>query len=322
MFEQGLAGAGAGVVGAGRVRDWVDELATVDGRGTDGGTDSRGTDGQGTDGQALDVERIETIRALEELKSAAAAAQARLTAAFAASQRAEQRRDGVRESEVARGIGAAVALARRESPHRGSRLVGLAEALVHEMPRTMAALTAGETNEWRATVVARETACLPRELREQADLELGDRLECLGDARPSPRRASSPTGSTPPPSSTAAAAPRRTAGSPSARRRTPCPASAPTCRSRKESPRTPRSARGRPAAGARRPARSRAADGRPARRARHRPGLGHRRARRGPARHDRRVAARGGPGRVGGPGRPRRAGRAPRTRPGARVLGS
>ncbi len=87
----------------------------------------------------------------------------------------------MRESEIARGIGAQVALARRESPHRGSRLVGLAEALVHEMPRTMVALTAGETSEWRATVVARETACLSRELREQADLELGDRLERLGD---------------------------------------------------------------------------------------------------------------------------------------------
>ena len=149
------------------VRDWVHELAAVDGRGPDGA--------------GCDVERIETVQALEELKAAAAAAQARLTAAFAASQRAEQRRAGLRESEVGRGIGAQVALARRESPHRGSRLVGLAEALVHEMPRTMAALTAGETSEWRATVVARETACLPRELREQADLELGDRLGGLSD---------------------------------------------------------------------------------------------------------------------------------------------
>jgi Domain of unknown function (DUF222) len=166
--KQRVGSVRSGVAGASRVREWVDELAGVDGRGPDG--------------QGCDVERIETIRALEELKSAAAAAQARLTAAFAASQRAEQRHAGVPESETARGISAQVALARRESPHRGSRLVGLAEALVHEMPRTMAALTAGETSEWRATVVARETACLPRELREQADLELGDRLARLGDS--------------------------------------------------------------------------------------------------------------------------------------------
>lgn len=164
MFERVSTETGAC---SATVRDWVDELAGVDGRGSDG--------------EGCDAERIEMIRALEELKSAAAAAQARLTAAFAASQRAEQRRAGVPASEVGRGIAAQVALARRESPHRGGRLLGLAEALVHEMPRTMAALTAGETNEWRATVVARETACLPRELREQADLELGNRLMRLGD---------------------------------------------------------------------------------------------------------------------------------------------
>jgi hypothetical protein len=158
----GLASLGTRAAGAATVRNWVDELARVDGRDSD-------------------VGRIESIRALEELKSAAAAAQARLTAAFAASQRADQRRAGLRSSEVGRGIGTQVALARRESPHRGGRLLGLAEALVHEMPRTMAALTAGETNEWRATVVARETACLPRELRQQADRELGGRLAHLGD---------------------------------------------------------------------------------------------------------------------------------------------
>ncbi|MDQ1615309.1 MAG: hypothetical protein QOJ60_1248 [Actinomycetota bacterium] len=157
-----LARLGTRAAGAATVRNWVGELARVDGRDSD-------------------VGRIESIRALEELKSAAAAAQARLAAAFAASQRAEQRRAGLRASEVGRGIGTQVALARRESPHRGGRLLGLAEALVHEMPRTMAALTAGETNEWRATVVARETACLPRELRQQADRELGGRLAHLGD---------------------------------------------------------------------------------------------------------------------------------------------
>ena len=66
-----------------------------------------------------------------------------------------------------------MALARRESPHRGSRLVGLAQALVHEMPATMAALRAGEISEWRATLVARETACLTREDRQVADARAG-----------------------------------------------------------------------------------------------------------------------------------------------------
>jgi hypothetical protein len=128
-----------------------------------------------------DRERIDQIRALEELKSAAAAAQAVLTADLVASQRAQQRAAGVREQDLGKGVAAQVALARRESVHRGSRLVGLADALVHEMPATMTALRAGEISEWRATIVVRETACLPRKDRRTADAELAGRLARLGD---------------------------------------------------------------------------------------------------------------------------------------------
>jgi hypothetical protein len=49
-------------------------------------------------------------------------------------------------------VNAQVALARRESPHRGDRLVGLAQALHHELPHTLAAMTAGQLSEWRATI--------------------------------------------------------------------------------------------------------------------------------------------------------------------------
>jgi hypothetical protein len=129
-----------------------------------------------------DAERIEQIRALEELKSAAAAAQAVVTADFVASQRAQQQADGVPDRNLGKGVAGQVALARRESAHRGSRLVGLAQALVHEMPATMAALQAGEISEWRATLVARVTACLTREDRQAADAELAGRLATLGDS--------------------------------------------------------------------------------------------------------------------------------------------
>ncbi len=128
-----------------------------------------------------DAERVDQIRLLEEVKSAAAAAQAVVTADLVASQRAEQRAAGVAEQDLGKGVAAQVALARRESPHRGSRLVGLAQALVHEMPATMGALRAGEISEWRATIVARETACLTREDRQLADNQLAGRLAHLGD---------------------------------------------------------------------------------------------------------------------------------------------
>jgi hypothetical protein len=135
----------------------------------------------GIDRSVQDPERIEQIRLLEELKSAASAAQAVVTADFVASQRAQQRADGVSAEDLGKGVTAQVALARRESPHQGSRHVGLAQALVHEMPATMAALRIGAISEWRATVVARETACLTREERRIADSELAGRLAHLSD---------------------------------------------------------------------------------------------------------------------------------------------
>jgi hypothetical protein len=53
-----------------------------------------------------------------------------------------------------------------------------------EMPHTMAAFTSGRISEWRATILARETAMLEREERAEVDAALAgdaDRLEVLGD---------------------------------------------------------------------------------------------------------------------------------------------
>ncbi len=140
---------------------------------------------------------IDTLRALEELKGACAGAQARVTAGFATAQRAAQRAKGLRAGEVGKGIGAQVGLARRDSPHKGSRHLGLAEALVHEMPHTLAALERGVISEWRATLVVRETACLSREDRGRVDAELAARpggLEALGDRETAAEARGSPTG--------------------------------------------------------------------------------------------------------------------------------
>ena len=117
-------------------------------------------------------ELIDQIRGLENLKSAITALQARVAVAFDLAQRAEQADAGVPASERGQGVGAQVALARRESPNRGSRLLGLAKALVTEMPHTLAALNSGQLNEWRATLLVRETACLSVEDRCAVDEEL------------------------------------------------------------------------------------------------------------------------------------------------------
>jgi hypothetical protein len=131
-----------------------------------------------------DRARVDRIRALEVLKSAASAAQARDAADLDASQRALQSAAGVPADELGRGVAAQVALARRDSPHRGGRHLGLAKALVHEMPCTLAALEAGRISEWRATILVRETAVLTREDRAAVDRAVaGDvaTLERLGD---------------------------------------------------------------------------------------------------------------------------------------------
>jgi hypothetical protein len=133
------------------------------------------------DRQVDDATRVSQLELLERLKSAAAAAQAEVTVDFVASQRAEQLAAGVPAARVGAGIGAQVALARRDSPFRGGRYVGLAQALMSELPATMAALRAGDTSEWRATLVARETACLDPADRRAADAELGPALADLGD---------------------------------------------------------------------------------------------------------------------------------------------
>ncbi|MFI2566804.1 hypothetical protein ACH488_21845, partial [Paenarthrobacter sp. NPDC018779] len=126
------------------------------------------------------------LRGLEDLKSAVAAAQARVAVAFDLAQRREQAAAGVPVAERGRGVGAQVALARRESPNKGARLLGLAKALVGEMPRTLAALESGLLNEWRATLLVRETACLSVEDRCAVDEELAadtGTFEGAGDRR-------------------------------------------------------------------------------------------------------------------------------------------
>jgi hypothetical protein len=130
-----------------------------------------------------DAIRVDQIRQLEELKSAAAAVQARVTAAFVASQRKANRAAGVKPEQAERGIAHQVGLAKRTSPFQARRYVGWANILTTELPHTFARLQAGETTEWRAMIVARETGWLSREDRTVVDRELAPRLEALGDRK-------------------------------------------------------------------------------------------------------------------------------------------
>ena len=114
---------------------------------------------------------IDQIRQFEDAKVLAAARQAEITVAFDLQQRREQAAAGVPADEQGAGVGAQVALARRESPARGGRLLGLAKAL-REMPCTFEAFRSGRLNEWRTTLLVKETVCLSVEDRKAVDEEL------------------------------------------------------------------------------------------------------------------------------------------------------
>jgi hypothetical protein len=119
-----------------------------------------------------DPARIDQLGLLEDLKRSICAVQARVTDAFARSQRAAQIEAGVRSDRASRGVADQVARARRGAPSRGDTHVGLARALVQEMPCTMEALSTGRIDEWTATGLVRETAVLSLEHRVQVDAEL------------------------------------------------------------------------------------------------------------------------------------------------------
>ncbi|ORA20759.1 HNH endonuclease, partial [Mycobacterium aquaticum] len=126
------------------------------------------------------------IEELERVKSAAAAGQARCAALLDAKRRAADAAAGIPKAKQGRGVASEVALARHDSPNCGNRHLGLANALVHEMPHTLAALESGVLSEWRATLIVRESACLSVEDRRVLDAQMCaevTRLDGMGDAR-------------------------------------------------------------------------------------------------------------------------------------------
>ena len=126
-----------------------------------------------------DAAKVDEIRELEILKCAAEARQARLAAALDRSQRARAAAHGEPADRRGRGIAEQVALARRESPHRGRQHLALATVLERELPCTLAAFADGRITEWRATIIARETACLSAEDRRTVDRAIAGDPEAL-----------------------------------------------------------------------------------------------------------------------------------------------
>lgn len=147
-------------------------LHSVDAEGVDGMVERLCALGGSVD----ETEAVDQIAALERLKSAASAAQARVTATLHEERVAREAVAGMPAAERGRGLGDEIGLARRESATLGSRHLGLARALVDELPCALAHLTAGTLSEWGAILLAKETAVLDPDDRRRVDAELDDRL--------------------------------------------------------------------------------------------------------------------------------------------------
>lgn len=129
-----------------------------------------------------DEERVDQIRKLEDLKNAASATQAVLTADLDASMRAKAAQAKVAPARQGRGIAAQVGFARRESLHRAEQHRQLATVVTTEMPHTLAAWQQGVVSEFTVVQLVKNTACLSREDRAAIDLEIAgdpDELEKL-----------------------------------------------------------------------------------------------------------------------------------------------
>ncbi|MBP6995901.1 MAG: DUF222 domain-containing protein, partial [Phycicoccus sp.] len=143
---------------------------------------------------------VDAVAWCEQLKGAAAAVQARATVQFlerriAAADNSDECRPprgdrstraprGNRSRRVARADRSAraeLALARRCSPAVMDRQVGVAKALVAEMPATMGLLTTGQISEGQAFAMVARTACLTREDRAGVDALLAADLPGLSE---------------------------------------------------------------------------------------------------------------------------------------------
>ncbi|WP_406034125.1 DUF222 domain-containing protein [Nocardioides sp. NBC_00163] len=133
---------------------------------------------------ASEAELVDWISGLEEIKCTAEAVQAEAAVRLDEAVRARQSEAGVPARRLGEGVASQIALARRVSPEKGAKQLGLAKILINEMPQTFALMRAGLFSQWQATILARETACLSVDDRRVIDYEL-----CATDPGGEPARA-------------------------------------------------------------------------------------------------------------------------------------
>lgn len=139
--------------------------------------------GEDSGSSLSEAELVDRIALAESLKSRLEALQATDAVRLEHAVRERHRAAGLPSRRQGEGVASQIALARRISPHRAARLLTLAKALHTDLPSTLASMRAGRLSEWRASLIARETALLTPEHRSQVDHELAAVAPDLGDRR-------------------------------------------------------------------------------------------------------------------------------------------
>lgn len=127
---------------------------------------------------ATDNDLVASVREVADLINSAHAVQSRMICALDASQRAADDANQI-PVERRRGVTGRVAHALRESPRNAQIMIGVAQALVREMPHTLTALSAGVLTSYRARVLVAETACLTLADRHAVDAQVCGDLAAL-----------------------------------------------------------------------------------------------------------------------------------------------
>src|SRR5699024_12654987 len=109
---------------------------------------------------------IDRIRLLNQHQGMIEAAQALAATELETMRLEREAREKVPKSQRGKGLGAEIALARRETRARGKRFLEMARAPAKDMPHTREALTQGQIRAEQAQATVTETCVLPSQHRQ------------------------------------------------------------------------------------------------------------------------------------------------------------
>src|SRR5699024_366193 len=118
---------------------------------------------------------IDQIRLLNQHQGMVEAAQALAATELETMRLEREAREKVPKSQRGKGLGAEIALARRETPARGKRFLEMARALAKDMPHNREALTQGQIREEHDQAIVKETYVLSFNHRYTGDYAVNDR---------------------------------------------------------------------------------------------------------------------------------------------------